>query len=236
MANTSPVEKDFLVGRIVDNRCMSLAWQQVPKYCRFCGGMLHPQTEAAGVTSLRCAVPDCAGQRVNHHFGPQLLVLCFIFAQEHMLLLKRGVEPYAGYWAPPGGYVEPGESAESAAIRETAEEVGIRLDSSRLIPLAISSVPAINQVYITYLCRLESMQTPRPQAPEALDARWFPEHAFPMPDIWQPSYEFDMRAVFARLRVGRFEFYQRTEHYLRVISEGERITYLSEKHDDPDHS
>ena len=47
-----------------------------------------------------------------------------------------------------------------------------------------------------------------------------------MSDIWQPSYDFDMRAVFARLRSKRFEIYQRTEDYLRVISEGERVTYL----------
>jgi ADP-ribose pyrophosphatase YjhB (NUDIX family) len=213
---------------------MSFAWRQPPRYCRFCGGKLHPQTGGAGAPPLHCGVRDCAGHGFNHHAGPQLLVLCFIFAQEHMLLLKRGIEPYAGYWAPPGGYVEPGESAEAAAIRETGEEVGLQLDSSYLIPMAISSVPSINQVYIAYLCRLESMQTPTPRAPEALDARWFPEHAFPMRDIWQPSYDFDMRAVFARLRSGRFEIYQRTENYLRVISDGERITYLSEKREDRD--
>jgi len=188
-----------------------------------------PMEAAAHATSLRCPVPECAGHALNHHVGPQVLVLCFIFSQEHMLLLKRGLEPYSGRWAPPGGYVEPGESAESAAVRETAEEVGIALDSSGLIPLAISSLPEINQLYITYLCRLESMQTPRPNPLEALDARWFPEDAFPMRDIWQPSIEFDMRAVFARLRAGRLEIYQRSESYLRVISEGERIDYLFEK-------
>ena len=95
-----------------------------------------------------------------------------------MLLLKRGTEPYVGYWAPPGGYVEAGESPESAAVRETYEEVGVQLDSSCLIPLAISSVPTINQVYIAYLCRLEAMQKPLPRPPEALDARWFPNSLF----------------------------------------------------------
>ncbi len=214
---------------------MSSAQQQIPRFCRFCGSTLLAQSDAAGAPlSLRCASAGCIGNTVNHHAGPQLLVLCFIFAEDHMLLLKRGIEPYVGDWAPPGGYVEPCESAEAAAVRETWEEVGIRLDGSRLIPLALSSVPAINQVYIAYLCRLDAMQTPAPRAPEAVDARWFPEHAFPIRDIWQPSYEFDMKAVFARLRSGRFEFYQRTESYLRVISEGERITYLSEKRRDPD--
>lgn len=35
-----------------------------------------------------------------------------------------------GVWALPGGALEPGESAEAAALRETEEEVG--LDASRL--------------------------------------------------------------------------------------------------------
>jgi ADP-ribose pyrophosphatase YjhB (NUDIX family) len=218
---------------IIDNRRMSSARQQVPAYCRFCGKGLEAGT-ALNETALRCPAHDCAGHGCNHETGPQLLVLCFIFAQGHMLLLKRGIEPYVGYWAPPGGYVEAGESPESAAIRETREEVGVRLDSTSLMPFAISSVAAINQVYIAYLCRLEATQTPLPRAPEALDARWFPEDSFPLSDIWQPSHDFDMRAVFARLRSGRFELYQRTEDYLRVISEGERVTYLYRRPQEPD--
>ena len=102
---------------IIDNRRMSSVWQRVPTYCRFCGNRLAVRTGVTGAAPLHCPTHDCAGHRFNHETGPQLLVLCFIFAQGHMLLLKRGIEPYIGYWAPPGGYVEAGESAESAAIQ-----------------------------------------------------------------------------------------------------------------------
>ncbi|MER8225698.1 NUDIX domain-containing protein [Streptomyces sp. NPDC094143] len=43
----------------------------------------------------------------------------------HVLLVERGQEPYAGHRALPGGFVQPDESAETAARRELAEETGL---------------------------------------------------------------------------------------------------------------
>ena len=42
-----------------------------------------------------------------------------------ILLVKRGNEPYRGYWAVPGGVQEVGETLEEAALRELKEEAGI---------------------------------------------------------------------------------------------------------------
>ncbi len=52
-----------------------------------------------------------------------------------VILTKRALDlgNHAGQWALPGGRIEAGESAEQAALRELAEEVGLQLDASAVI-------------------------------------------------------------------------------------------------------
>jgi 8-oxo-dGTP diphosphatase len=42
-----------------------------------------------------------------------------------VLLVQRSVEPQRGLWCLPGGFIELGESPESAALRELYEETGL---------------------------------------------------------------------------------------------------------------
>lgn len=50
-----------------------------------------------------------------------------------IILTKRKNEPKAGFYDLPGGFVDLGESAEDAAIRELQEELGIQVNNLRFI-------------------------------------------------------------------------------------------------------
>lgn len=76
--------------------------------------------------------PNASCRQVHYH--PVLtVVLCLVYGESGgPLIIQRGNEPGKGGWAFPGGYQDYGETVETAAVREVFEEVGIRVDPSRL--------------------------------------------------------------------------------------------------------
>ncbi len=61
---------------------------------------------------------------------PAVAADCVIFGFDgvsiKVLLIERGIEPYRGAWALPGGFLRIDESAEECARRELEEETGLR--------------------------------------------------------------------------------------------------------------
>ena len=121
------------------------------------------------------------------HCTPALLVLTQIFAGDRILLLRRGLEPYRGKWAPPGGFVEAGESLEAAAVREVWEEVRIPLQRRQLSLHSIVSVPKINQLYHIFTASLREIVPASAVAPESLAVGWFSERDLASLEIWDPG-------------------------------------------------
>lgn len=60
---------------------------------------------------------------------PAVTTDCVIFGFDgtklKVLLIRRGIEPFKGRWAFPGGFLQPDETAETGALRELREETGI---------------------------------------------------------------------------------------------------------------
>ena len=65
---------------------------------------------------------------------PSLTVDCVVFGLDGLndddlkvLLIQRAHDPFAGFWALPGGFVAMGEDLETAARRELQEETGLQI-------------------------------------------------------------------------------------------------------------
>jgi 8-oxo-dGTP diphosphatase len=78
----------------------------------------------------------------------------------HMLLVRRGEEPFAGMWAVPGGFKRPTETLDDAARRELVEETGVDVPSLLTQFGAYGDPerdPRMNVVTIAYLAVLRDV-------------------------------------------------------------------------------
>lgn len=92
-----------------------------------------------------------------------------ILKQGKILATQRGYGNYAGSWEFPGGKLEPGETAEAAAVREIKEEleVDIHVDS-HLITIQYD----YPEFHLTMHCFLCTMADEDLVLTEHLAAKW----------------------------------------------------------------
>ena len=125
---------------------------------------------------------------------PALTVDCVVFGMDEgdlkVLLIKRGVEPFAGKWALPGGFVRMDEALDDAARRELEEEAGIR--PSHLEQLYTFGEPGRDPrgrvVTVAYFALVKLTDHRVHASTDAREAAWFsvwdtPKLAFDHADI-----------------------------------------------------
>jgi NADH pyrophosphatase NudC (nudix superfamily) len=98
----------------------------VLNFCPKCGSAAF---KAACERSLKCS--NCG---FTVFINAAAAVAALISDDNNKLLLTvRGIEPYLGKLDLPGGFINPGESAEDALKRELHEELGLKIKSMKYI-------------------------------------------------------------------------------------------------------
>src|SRR3989304_5605077 len=127
--------------------------------------------------SLPRDVCDACGN--VHYQNPKLVVGAVPEWQGRVLLCRRAIEPRYGYWTLPAGFMENGETAAEAAMRETLEEAGAHIELAS--PFSMISVPRVNQGHLFYRARLTDLEF-KPGA-ESIEVALFDEAKLPWKDI-----------------------------------------------------
>ena len=107
-----------------------------------------------------------------------------------VLLVKRGVPPFEGQYAIPGGFVRDDESTEDAALRELHEETGVRnVFLEQLYTFGDPSRdPRGRVITVSYYALIGSDKLSLMAGADAAEAGWFA-----MDDL--PSLAFDHRSI-----------------------------------------
>lgn len=147
------------------------------KFCPLCGAAM----------ASRMLMPENVDRKVCTRCGfvlfpgPKLVAGCLVVDDGRVLLIRRGIEPAVGKWTFPGGYVDFGENAAEAAIRETLEEVGMRVALGPLLGVFNDSAITV----VVYLA------TPGKEAAsltvEATEVRYFAPDDIPWHDLAFPT-------------------------------------------------
>ena len=169
---------------------------------KFCSNCAAPvlQRIPPGDSHLRW-VCDACGE--IHYQNPKLVVGTVPEWEGRLLLCRRAIEPRYGYWTLPAGFMENAETAGEAAVRETLEEAGARIEL--LEPYSMLSVPFANQVHLFYRARLLDLSFQPGE--ESLEVALFEEAQIPWKDMAFRTVSLTLQYWFADRKAGRYVFH-----------------------------
>ena len=142
----------------------------------------------------------CDSCQAIHYHNPKIVAGCIAEWSGKILLCRRAIEPKAGLWTYPAGFMEIGEGTEEAARRETLEEAGADVTLGGLH--SVLSLPHIGQVYLTFLGRLEAEKFEA--GLESLEVRLFDRQHIPWENIAFPVVKDALRRYVEDVGRGSF--------------------------------
>lgn len=166
------------------------------KYCSACGAEVRLEVPQ-GDNRPRYVCPACG---TIHYQNPNIVAGCIPFWEDQVLLCRRAIEPKYGLWTLPAGFMENDETAIEAAIRETVEEAGARLQKPRLY--TVFSLPHVNQVYMMYRAQLADLDFE--PGSESLEAAMYQQHQVPWGEMAFAVIEHTLRLYYEDYARGEF--------------------------------
>lgn len=155
------------------------------RFCSRCGGELR-FGPIEGEERDRLACPSCG---FVCYVNPRLVVTTLpVDDRGEVTLIRRGIAPGYNQWAQPGGFLEIDETVREAAIRETLEETGLRVEPETLIGLYSRVQAAV--VVVAFEARIVGGQ--RSVSRESLETRAFAPDHIPWAEI---AFETSVRAL-----------------------------------------
>jgi 8-oxo-dGTP diphosphatase len=115
--------------------------------------------------------------------APAVGVACIVTSAGRVLLIRRQRSHGAGSWSTPGGHLDFGETIAECAIRETAEETGVRLPDVEFVAITNDVFAEDGKHYITVWMRGEAEFDAAGvrDAAEVAEVGWFSPDALPAP-------------------------------------------------------
>ena len=168
-------------------------------FCSHCGNKVKLGTPP-GDDRQRYLCESCG---TIHYENPKVVVGCIPEMDGKILLCRRAIEPRAGKWTLPAGYLENGETVAEGARRETFEEAGARIEI--LAPYALFNICYVNQIYVMFRARVVDGNIKA--GCESSDLRFFSERDIPWDEIAFTVIEATLRQYFKDIPTGLFPFH-----------------------------
>ena len=167
---------------------------KVLKFCPKCGS---PAFMAAGERSMKCM--DCG----FHFYINSAAAVAALVADDdgNLLLTTRGVDPDYGKLDLPGGFIDPGETAEEAVKRELIEELGMQVKSLEYIGSAPNEY--IFSAFTVFTLDMAFRVTPETCSglkamDDILDFKFYAEEEIDYNQIPAPSIQQFVKAFFKK--------------------------------------
>ncbi len=87
-----------------------------------------------------------------HYENPKIVAGAVVTLGDRFVICKREIEPRAGYWTVPAGFLEEKEAPAEGAVREALEEANARIEIGAM--LGLYTIGRISQVHIFYRAKL----------------------------------------------------------------------------------